>query len=69
MLLTRKQIAQKLNISIRTVDRLIIQGQLKSFKIGRSIRVSQDDLDEFIKRSYYDPLQPVEVIVSTEFSI
>ena len=67
--LTRTEVSKQLNISLRSVDRLISRGQLKALKIGRSIRISQEQLDELIKLSYYDPLMPKEVSISTEFSI
>jgi len=69
MLLTRKQTAIELNVSHRTVDRLIQKGHLKALKIGRSIRISQEQLEEYIKNSHFDPLKPGEVSVITEFSI
>jgi len=69
MTFTRKEIAKNLTISERSVDRLILTGQLKAYKIGRSVRISQEQLDEFLKGSVYDPLQPGEVTVSTEISL
>jgi len=68
-MLTKKDVSKNLNISTKTVDRLILRGQLKALKIGRSIRIPQDELDEFIKRSAYDPLEPNGVSITTGFSI
>jgi excisionase family DNA binding protein len=67
-ILTKKQVAKQLNISTRTIDRLILSGQLKAYKIGRSVRIAQAQLDEFLKVSTFDPLEPGEVTAATGFS-
>jgi len=51
LLLTLKQTAQRLAISKRTLERLISGGQFPApLKIGRSSRVTVDDVDEFLQR-------------------
>ena len=42
--------AERLNVSTRTVRRLIDAGDLPVIWIGRSIRIDDDDLDAFIER-------------------
>jgi len=65
---TKQQVAKQLNVSTRTLDRLILSGQLKAYKIGRSVRIAQEQLDEFLKSSEYDPFEVGKVSVSTGFS-
>jgi len=43
-LLTRKQAAEMLNVSLATLDDWTSSGILKSYKIGRSIRYKQYEL-------------------------
>lgn len=50
ILYTPKQIADFLQLDIDTIYRYLNSGKLKGQKIGASIwRVSQEDLDNFIK--------------------
>lgn len=44
-------VAEKLDLSNRSVRRLIETGELPAFKIGGSVRVSDDDLAQLIARS------------------
>ena len=69
MTYTREQIARQLTLSVKTIDRLILRGQLKALKIGRSVRISQDQLDEFLKGSVYDPFKNNGVSITTGFNI
>lgn len=50
-LVTRKDVAQRLNLSLPSVDRLLASGELPHCKIRRSVRVSEADLSEFIAAS------------------
>ena len=65
---SKQQVADQLNISTRTIDRLIFSGQLKAYKIGKSIRITQEQLNEFLNRSVYNPHGPTGTSVSTGFS-
>ena len=49
-LLTREQVAQRLNVSLRTADALILSRQIASLKIGKKRLVSETALADFIKR-------------------
>ena len=42
------EIAEQLGVSSRTVWRWIDQGELVSYRLGRSVRVSDDDLRAFL---------------------
>lgn len=47
--LTTKQVAEKLNIAISTVTFYIRTGQLKAIKLGKGYRVTEENLENFIK--------------------
>jgi excisionase family DNA binding protein len=43
-----RAVALRLGVSVRTVRRLIAAGELPAHRIGRSVRVSADDLARFL---------------------
>ena len=47
-LLSRQQVADKLNVSRATVYRLIRAGEIRAYRIGHSIRVAQVDLENYV---------------------
>ena len=47
-MLTPQQVADLCQVSIRTVWTWINRRELASIKLGRAIRISQGDLDDFI---------------------
>ena len=55
-LLTRKQIAEKLQISTRTVDRRIESLKLPVFKVGRLVRITESSFQLMINKSNVDPI-------------
>lgn len=54
--LTLAEISKHLSISIPTVRRYIAEGKLKTFRCGRVVRVSEEELSKFISNysSYID---------------
>ncbi|MEM3905551.1 MAG: helix-turn-helix domain-containing protein [Nitrososphaerota archaeon] len=48
-LLSPRDVARELNISIWTVYRLIRRGDLVAFKIGRRLRVPESSLEFFLE--------------------
>ncbi len=44
-----------LNISLRTLYKLIDSDQIAAYKFGRLIRVRQEDLDEYVEDSRIKP--------------
>ncbi len=48
--LTMSEAAKILNVHIATVRREIERGHLKAFPVGRSIRIRQSVLTEFMRR-------------------
>jgi excisionase family DNA binding protein len=47
--------AQKLGITVRTLYRLIDEGQLAAYKMGRVIRLQEGEIDQFIAASRIQP--------------
>lgn len=55
-LLTYKQIADRLSISLGTARKLFDEGELVRIKVGtRAVRASEEDVEAFIKRRSADP--------------
>ena len=48
---SRQQIATMLNVHINTVDNWINKGWLQADKIGGRWRISEEQLNEFMKRN------------------
>ncbi len=48
-LLTLEQVAERLQVSVKTVRRWIDAGNLVAHRIGRGLRVSEADLQTFIR--------------------
>lgn len=52
-MLTVEDVAQQLQISPKTVRRMIARDDLAAHRIGRQLRVAQSDLRAFISRGLY----------------
>jgi len=50
LLYTRAQVAELIGLSVATVEALTKSRQLRTVKIGRSVRVYVDDLNEFCRK-------------------
>lgn len=50
--LTVQEAANLMRVSSMTVTRLIRRGELTAYRIGRSLRIDQDDLDAYLQRGY-----------------
>jgi excisionase family DNA binding protein len=48
-LLTAQEVADKLNVSLRTVRRLIAQEKLQVVRIGKAVRIRPETLDLLIE--------------------
>lgn len=53
--LSTAKAASRLGITPRTLYRLIDEGQLPAYKMGRVIRLKQDEVDDFIEGSRISP--------------
>lgn len=50
-LLNKKQVAELLNISVKTLDLWVAQNKApRHLKMGRLVRFSQTDVDQFIQQ-------------------
>jgi excisionase family DNA binding protein len=52
--LTIAEVATMMRVSKMTVYRIVHSGELPAVRVGRSFRVTEKDVDEYIKRSFYD---------------
>ena len=53
--LSTQDAAKRLGITPRTLYRFIDQGELPAYRLGRVIRLKQDDVDQFIESSRIEP--------------
>lgn len=49
MLYTANQVSEKLNLSIHTIRKWIQIKKIKVVKLGKAVRISQDELDRLMK--------------------
>ncbi len=49
LFLTVKDVAQRLQLSPKSVRRLIDEGMLRIHRFGRAIRIAEEDLNQFLK--------------------
>jgi excisionase family DNA binding protein len=54
-LLTPRQVAHYLNLNLDTVYRLIRDRRLSAVRIGRTYRLTQEDLDDFVRAHSTQP--------------
>ena len=47
---TMREVAGQIGVCEKTIYALVKAGQLKSFRIGRSVRISRESIDAFIGR-------------------
>nr|WP_028474760.1 helix-turn-helix domain-containing protein [Nocardioides alkalitolerans] len=52
--LTVAEVAAVMRVSKMTVYRMLHDGTLPAVRVGRSFRVKQEDVDEFLRKSFYD---------------
>ena len=51
--LTVAEVASMMRVSKMTVDRLVHSGELPAVRVGRSFRVTEEDVDEYLRKSFY----------------
>jgi len=49
-MLTPKQLAERLSLSLSMVYRLLSSGELECYRFGSAYRVSEDQLNQFLQR-------------------
>jgi excisionase family DNA binding protein len=52
--LTPAEVADLLRVSAMTVYRLIKSGELRAARIGKSYRISEDDVDAYLESRFSD---------------
>ena len=52
--LTVAEVAAMMRVSKMTVYRLVHGGELPAVRVGRSFRVQESDVDEYLRRSFYN---------------
>ena len=52
--LTIAEVAAMMRVSKMTVYRLVHGGELPAVRVGRSFRVTENDVDEYLRKSFYD---------------
>lgn len=55
MMLTIKEVTKILNIGRATLYRLIDSGEIKAYKIGKSVRFKQEEIDEYVRSNQIQP--------------
>ena len=53
-LVPRELVAAKMRVSKMTVYRLVHGGELPAVRVGRSFRVTEDDVNEYLRKSFYN---------------
>jgi excisionase family DNA binding protein len=53
-LLTVAEVAQIMRLSKMTVYRMVNSGQLPALKMGRSVRIPEHVVDDYLRRSFVD---------------
>jgi len=51
--LTIAEVASVMRVSKMTVYRLVHSGELPAVRVGRSFRVPEDDVNEYLRKSYF----------------
>ena len=52
-LLTVSEVAATMRVSKMTVYRLVHSGELPAVQVGRSFRINEDDVNEYLRKSFY----------------
>jgi excisionase family DNA binding protein len=51
--LTVAEVAATMRVSKMTVYRLVHSGELPAVQVGRSFRINEDDVNEYLRKSFY----------------
>jgi len=51
--LTIAEVASVMRVSKMTVYRLVHSGELPAVRVGRSFRVSEEDVNEYLRKSFF----------------
>lgn len=53
--LSTAEASDRLGVTLRTLYRLVDEGRLPAYKIGRVIRIKEDDVDAYLERARIQP--------------
>lgn len=53
--LSTAEASERLGVTLRTLYRLVDEGRVPAYKIGRVIRVKEDDVEAFIESARIQP--------------
>ncbi len=48
-MLTKKEVAERLNMSTRTINRLMEKKAFPYHKVGKTVRFDADDIEEYLR--------------------
>lgn len=52
--LTIAEVAARMRVSKMTVYRLVHSAELPAVRVGRSFRIAENDVNEYLRKSYYN---------------
>ena len=52
--LTIAEVASRMRVSKMTVYRLVHNGELPAVRVGRSFRVTEDDVNAYLQKSFFN---------------
>ena len=67
ILLTRKEAARELSISVATIDRLLVKGYFRPTRIGKAVRIPVTQIQRFA-RGDHPVLETQQTIAGTRRS-
>ena len=53
--LSRKEVCKILKISLPTLDRMVKESQVKSYRLGRKVRFRSDEVEQSVRERKYFP--------------
>ena len=54
---TTRTLAVELEISTRTVEKLLAERQIGHYRVGGKVRIGQDDLEQYLKSTRVEPVE------------
>jgi excisionase family DNA binding protein len=66
--LSTRKVAERLGVSVMSISRWVKSGKLIGYKFGKTIRISEDDLSQFVKKSQIAKTSNDEETDKSDFS-
>ncbi len=48
-LMSKKEVAEYLSVSTKTIERLVQRGELPQYKIGKTVRYKKEDVEKYLE--------------------